>query len=539
MKRLMPELICIQNASMVCSEIAAATVAKYYKHDYEYMYIDNWNFNFLSYKYQQCEVVDTKKIFGGKLYVNDLAIEKNLFQYHGIIKYEKIINSSKEGIELLISCVHQNRLVSMRFDQYYLPWALEKRKSNRFRHSGYLLFYGYDKENDMFLCVDIHGDRKCHQLKRDIVYNAINNNNILFSIMNIYNNYKKENIPELSETIHYITQKCIQTDDFGNTFNDNMRQVAYYIKKDFNFEREINYTKKVWRKEIEPTKIMFVDDLIDIARTRGTFALLLEYISRKNFDLLIEEISGQFKILSSQWKWLVSYLIKQYYKNDLSNLNIFLYEKIIFLCNIESKLIEQFYYLDKKNRKTFINKNNINGKLYKTEDKYIDLTKYYNNKGVYNKSKPKYRADIDGLGNYFLYDDKVKEILPYYHDNTYDNIICAGQKISLNSLYCVGISIVGCCDSMNFCGEFIFNDTRQGKISKVIGFGEWRFERCEYGEKCIWEGDRMYLGQVKKDEKGFLFQQNVVFNSFVELISIELPKNDCMHIFSIILKEIN
>ncbi len=519
-------------AGMKCFDMAQAMASLYYNRNYELMFLDCWNFEYNESQPLQEDIIG-KYISQGKCNINE-----NLLKFHGIETIEVKSIEKKQIFNYIMDKLHSNMPVFLWYDQYYMPWTKEIRRQELLRYNGYIMIIGYDISQQFFYCIDIHGTQKREILPwkdfMDFVYTQ--------QSINCYI-YMKRPINCEINVEYYLSHLKEQVEDtkkdYFNLFQQ-MHNAAAEIKQQFNFEQEIKYTIEFINKQLTaPTQVPMVTALIDVARMRSLYALSLTYIGKKVNDTEFIDFANQFRLLYAEWQMLVSILIKAFYKKDFKDLQNKIADGIVKIAREEEKVYYKMVHKDKDIKlplkKENSNKSNIN-KTYV----YCDLKEYINNCGFKTKYLERQQADFDGLGNYFICCENLKEIslknIRYkLNIDIYDNIKCKAQTILVEKALYKEIGILGACDSGGFFGKLeIFYDDKH-KEEQIFGLGEWRFEKCEFGEQVIWVGDRYYFGNVNDEEKGYLFSYIIKLHSNRQIEQIKLPDCPNMHIFGITL----
>lgn len=321
-----------------------------------------------------------------------------------------------------------------------------------------------------------------------------------------------------------------------------MELLADDLKERFDFEKEIACTEKHIGKLPTPNWIFFVSDIIDIGRMRALYSISLKYLSDVYGNSSLLKLSEDFKILWSKWQLLVSVLIKSYFGGNFSKLNRKLEGHLRQIIELEKALTKKLEDCADNNNsigKTDIQSRGIREGKNKTF-LHLDIGELCNNKAFYKKIKEEEPADFDGLHNYYLLADSTQYNFLTGNNQEFrlrmdglDNIKCTGQYLKTNVKDVDSIRILGACDSGAFYGNFIvcYED---GYIQEaILGFGEWRFEKCELGERPALISSRFYCNEVKEEEKGYIFSNIVDIQSKERITGIRLPHCENMHIFAI------
>lgn len=249
----MEKIECIQVGGMVCDEITAATVAKYFGRDYQCMFMECWNFFYNEHK-ENC-------LFGDNIGAVNYNKDKNLLQYHGIAKYCRRFDKPEQFVSSLIEMLENNKLVSCKFDQYYMPWALEKRKKEALRYNGYLLFYEYDCISKLFKCIDIHGDRKNRSISIENVRASAAGDTIDLKILNVYSCVNVCE-PDYNYLFSLSVSNIYKENELNKTFLQSMCDANLQILKKFSMENEIDYTYKYVSQISDPTQVIFINSFV-------------------------------------------------------------------------------------------------------------------------------------------------------------------------------------------------------------------------------------------------------------------------------------
>lgn len=529
---LKEKMECVQNAGMKCADLSQANAARFYGHNYQMMFLDAWSFKFGK------NIYENEHLLAERLSPGDNRVKENMLKYHGIDSNVSEFSSSLECKDYIISCVKHKTPVSMHFDQWYMPWAPEKRRSEALRYDGYLLFLEYDDIRDIFSCVDVHGSRSVEILPGDNFIKACTNSRNIKEVT-AHSLAGEEKQVDVKTEICNILSKVWKRNEEGKTFFDEMSECARFVADNFNFAEEIDITERTYGRIIVPERIMCVSQMVDIARMRNLFSVTLEYLNSLDHEIDLRDISNEFKLIYSSWKLLISTLYKRYYKKDYEGLDSLISEKISEYCEMEKKIAGKFEKLVHEPPKRAVLPETEKMLQKGVYDKvYVDLGKYKDNRGF---SMEKYggQADFDGLNNYFIYDDSIQNILPELKNELQngrnDNIVCQGQKIVFESCVCKKVSLFASSESGSFIGKFSVLSDDIVVRNECLGFGEWRFSKCEWNDKCVWEGDRMYMGRISDEEKSHIFEQQIEFSEKTEINGLLLPECPGIHVFGIIL----
>lgn len=511
----------INAAGMKCNDMAKASVARCFHRDFELMFADAWKFNYSG---------ADSSVIGGNISVGENRFAENLSKFHGVETLTKDISGQQECLDFLLSHLDQEMPINMGFDQAYLPWAKEVRKKVPLRYTGNILLWRYDQ--DTLKCIDIHGSQQNESLPFS---NFLEYAGTVDKIKT--NAFRKKHSTDefdLKEHIELTENYLFKTDGMF----EQMAQYAGKIKETLNFQQEIDYTIKQGRNLATPNWIIMVADIIDVGRMRALYSLSLKYMADtyKNADL--DNLSNEFKMLWSKWQLIVSVLVKSYYAKNYDNLNLRVSNSMLDIIEEEKKLADKLAasitssgYANKISHMIPDDETNI-------QYQYPDIRHFFNNK-AFSTGLSGEKADFDGLGNYYLLKDVKGSEVVLGRKITFriqmgenDNIKCLGQSLKVDLCGVRQICFLGACESGAFFGEFELSFQEEHSQKAILGFGEWRFGKCELGESLAYVADRVYFNRVSEQEKGYIFFNTInVPNENVS--EIKLPNCENMHIFAI------
>lgn len=512
----------VESTGMKCKDMAMATAARALNRDFELMFVSSWNFDYSNIK---------GETIGGSIFIPNGEFVTDLNKYHGVdtLVYSNIY--SDKCLEFVLLNLDNGMPIDMNYDQAYLPWAKEIRKKAPLRYSGNIMILGH--EENVLNCIDIHGTHNKEKLlfEKFVEYSQTINS-MDFMVFN-----------KLDENLEFDLREHVSTTlerNFGkNGMFEKMRQYALVIKDNFDFGKEIETTLKRQGQITTPTWIDFVQDIINVGRMRALYSISLSYIADKYKNEELRKLCNEFKIIWSEWQLIVSILVKAYLSNNFNRLNIRLSKKILEIIDSERKATTTLEKSIQGKRNYVQNiKKNIKDMDLKALN-YLEIEKYFNNKAFSQNDE---MANFDGLNNSYLFNllknpyvEIEQKKLFSLKDNGLDNIKCLGQVLSITPILVDKILILGSCDSGAFFGEFSVYFENGDVQKNVVGFGEWRFEKCELGEELALVTDRYYLGEVSEQEKGYIFYNTIdIYNSH-PVTKIQLPYCENMHIFAITL----
>ena len=534
----MQDVILEASMGMKCTDIAQATLARLHKREYRLMFADCWKFSYIEDEsiiinaMKECnregEIYPYKDTIGLRLSGKVEGIDENLYKYHGI-KTSYYNWKGKELIDNTFQMLNAGGCVGMWYDQFYMPWAKEMRKKAPLRYDGFFVLLEYKEYINSFLCIDIHGSRKIEVLPFEIFQQFVNlGEEHKIIVYEIFEERRieyglKENISIQLKRVGYGT---------GNSICDKMRKFSRFVKENLDFEKEVQYSLLDIPELSAPTHIDGVKRIRDVARMRTLYSITLEYYAEHN--PLMKSLASEFKIAASNWQNIVSVLVKASYLKENKGLGETIAGLILKCADYEEYIMEHMQSLLKT-------MNEDDGSIEEEEEvgkqqEFLYLKKFFNNKAFAKSINNVENADIDGMGNFMICEKKHKtqenNLFSILETEKYDNVVCCGQNIKMDKTI-ESMSVIGTCDSGAYYGgiKIIYQDDIVE--NKVIGFGEWRFDKCELGERLVWSGERVYFGMESKEEQGHIFEN--VLNGFrkCKIKEIVLPLNSHIHIFGI------
>jgi len=283
------QLSLIQHEDMKCEEAVIATMASYWNIHYEIMFKDRLFFDF----------IPNKKInlLGDKLNVNyDHNRYDLLEKYHGII-----ITPSEISEEFILNELKNNHPVMTFFDQYYAPWLQEKDKTEIERHRGYILVLDYNKENNEFICIDVHTSKNIQKIDYQNFFCGCNKHIKSIKHRKImghdidYKNIIKESISLL------YTPKTVARNSI-----DAIRLLAAHVS-DLDLNYEFNGYINIFYSPLS-------EALRNICQNTGLYLLLLEFLKKYDNYGLVDEYYIEMTELCIKWKSMIALIFKNYFK---------------------------------------------------------------------------------------------------------------------------------------------------------------------------------------------------------------------------------
>lgn len=285
------ELLIIQHEDMKCEETSIATMASYWKIDYEMMFRDRLYFDFLPSNENLC-------LLGNRLNVN---LDKNVYELleknHGIV-----ITPSDKTEDFILNELKNNHPVMTFYDQFYAPWLKEKDKVDNERYRGFLLLLEYKEVEKRFICVDIHKTKQLQSINYDNVIHGCDrsrNKSISHRKVNMGDISYKEIIKESIDLLY--TPKTIAKNSFDaiRLFADDVLDMD--LKDEFYGYENIFYSP-------------LSEALRNICQNTKLYLLFLEFLKRYDTDNIIDQFYQDIYDLNVKWKSVTALILKNFYK---------------------------------------------------------------------------------------------------------------------------------------------------------------------------------------------------------------------------------
>lgn len=579
----------VEQGGMVCQDMAYATAAVALKREYQLMYLKAWEFDFslehtfLSKNPKEFALYDSyepekqksicreyEQAIGKRVSAGNPDVELMLEAFHGVKVVQKSAEDENAYWNGILKQLDKKIPVDMWFDQYYMPWTKQMRKKAPLRYQGYMMINGYDPLTEQISCIDIHGTRQQESMPLSTFQEFLHQHQrFQYTTYEICNEgrFFDRNI-FLTETLSRVYEK----NECGYDMFAKMRGFAEYVRELFDLQREIALSHETKGEIAAPTHLLCSKGLIEVSRMRNLFAVTLDYIATHENNDSFHTMSKKFKLLATKWQVLVSMIGKAYFKHSYDGLSVQLAEHIEKIAQMEDALAGQFEELlqttcddageivdcnsKKKRNGDDVRKEHSGTEVHRdcvgtsrtVTDVYLDLGADVNNKAFSPDNRNVWNADFDGLGNYLILDEQMKQerfdcaagrFLLRTGQKEKDNICCNGQKITVEPAFYKEICILGACDSGAFYGQMQIQYEDGTSEDIILGFSEWRFGKCEFGDRSAWKGKRVYWNKISEEEMGYLFTTQISLHEARKVTGLKLPECENMHLFAVTLRKLD
>lgn len=514
------------NNGAFCFDDCIATYAGYIGRSYEMMYGNCWSFSLIPGRMNDTtslvEIMNTDRNESYRL----------LEKLHGIkLKREKLLESSKAKSYILEE-LEAGRPTVFITDAFWCPWDPVFQKYHNI-HA--FLIVGFDETNNSFICVDSYF-LKCNSVLP------------MECFINGYKGiYSFEALPE-PVVINYEEvirdhAKSLLSGCSGENHFELMRSFGSELMN-IDIKRQLEDSGEFWLCPIFQVFNYIIS-------TRVLYANALKYIADKSNIKYVAEILESFLLVIEKWNVAKGMLIKSFSLNNTHTEVVRkLSDTIIELAKEEEGLALDITKanIDQLNIKASIKDNKVSRQdiiNYSCNDYvFIDLSGYLNNKGFDTYPPKSPMSDFTSYGHYFIREEdfirdtwNVGDMLFKVHidpNETYDNVSCMGQEISVPEGYYGRIRIMGCSEYGSYTDKVGIYTTGGNVYSIPITFYEW----CDNSNKDIlaWKGR---IAHKKENEVLIIDQEHKIYAkefvlSYNEKINkIKLPECPNLHLFAI------
>lgn len=524
----------VQRKEMWCSESAAASVAVMFNRHYEMMFSDLWMFNFSIEDFNNSHKIGNSVTLG----IEPYRIFELLEIYHGVSTKFHEISDSRELLKIAKRELFLGRPVLVDFDSLYSPWAPNFEKKNRFISAYFIL----DITADGLQCFDMHYLKRTQFLpmnnfllgaKNAMLYSLSSEHELVFDWRKL-----------LQE---HLTQLYFASPN-GTAF-DVMRDFSQCILNELSYETEFIGTKDYTGMN-DMHNVPLLKNITALCRSRGLYAMTLEYLGQKHNNKDLINLSYDMEGIGSKWALVFSIIYKGVFLSHFSSsTRNSLYKKINEIASLEEKVADSLSCIIHEKS----NKNDNYGKQMReymqiNEDEkkfyYLDIKKYFNNKGIYFSIQKNYVKGLNGVGDYFVFDNFPYDSILKTSNSSYvvplplevqnDNISCNGQIIELATGKYSKIMLLGYSDFMNHYETLKLRYT-DCENNVPFQFTYWFYSPC-CGEEKAWSGQlirKMFDSEEEFTFTANLFSQTCSLHPNKLLKYIELPICPDIHIFAI------
>lgn len=472
------------------------------------IFIDTWNFHY----------VNNGSLFGENIKTT-FDMNKNLLVYLNATMQIKNVTSMEQLINIINLNLKKDRPTVIHADTYYNYWGGLYKKV----HTPHLnLVCKHDKEIKIIYTIDPGFSKKMLPFTYDLLELSCE----FYLDINVYNSEHISSIVllrELLERKELINKNMFsEIHKFANEFYYRFNQQKEF-KNCYDFDEVLNSN--------------LIASIRNVIKGRNLFIIFLENMKEDNIEL--NEVINLMLLSISKWNLIVNLMLKST-KADWSNdLNFKIKQIINSIPYIEKSAYDILY---KKVIGNEVNRTvSKSYRLINNQFIYLDLKKYFNNKGFTSDISSK-DCDLTQAGEFFIIDTKEA---PYYlkqneicfkidlNDHV-DNIICESQEIVNDvSICCKGLGVL-CCSEWGRNYEIItIIDEFENKLNisvKANDLSEFQ------------DVDSVVIGKTYSlSENKYIQQQAAVtynikyFEEIKHIKRIKLPVCPNMHIISITL----
>lgn len=531
----------------MCFENALISYSKTMNENYKAAFIDYWNFLFFREADNTfCDSGDKQEQYseGEEELSNDLSYEQGhkkgkLSRYIGVyencfegmekycgVKIERISNFKFEELLAFIKQnLKSNMTTLLHTDTYYLPWNKTFFGKDHTTHISQIC--GYNEKKDSFAVADQDFPNQVFYLNSEQLESACK---YYFRFEKIQDYKKKSAIELLSEFIQNSDSKF---EDLKN----NILEFSEKFRTEFSPEEE--FDSPFGADEVLDSQ--FIGTLREIIKGRNLFMDFLDDMSAKSEIDFSDVIQGLF-VSASKWNHIINVLVKYAIVGWEPDINNKISNVIRESAEIEYsayKLLKEKILNSSKEEKTEKTEFLQSNKYY-----FVPLKQYCNNKGMICDIKDEQHthtlAGLTNTGEVLVLSDQYKNkkvSLPDVEylltiDDGYDNLLCEGQSIQIESedFYC-GMGIL-CCTEFGTNHEHI-KIIDEENHEEMVYFDAYDISDCTAENTVDIGACYSVVSDKIVREKNVLTTNVLKFNCAKKIRKIVLPYCFNLHIMSI------
>lgn len=512
-----------------CIEDAVLSVLTWYNYDYLLMYSHAWSFAL-----HEDKVSDSTSL-GRRLDIRKSYQYDLLEKFHGV---KITLDDVKENVN--IKSAINDELVKFKpviilFDMYWAPWSEDYQTNKDSLHA--FIITGIDENKENYVCTDTL------YLKQGLLL-PVNLLEIGTVRLYIFDSVEENKEFTLKSILEAMIAK-IQADDF---FKD-IKKFGTMFLTSFDNKKEMEGFSDL-------TEVPLQENLFKILHNRKKIMELLSYLYEIYNEKYLLTISEHFKQIVSKWEvirvMILKLLLTYEYQDEAKNGQVVMEisDKIIAVADVEQEAFCAFKAAAQigANEETSVEMNDKRT-IEAGENKgvlHLDLSRYYNNKGIEIDLNDTGTANLCGTGQFFVMNDyalrdklwKVENMEFLFPDLTnavYDNISCKNQEIDIEEGHYNKIMILGCAEWGNFSERMTLKYADSSERKELLEFTDWDSEAF-FNETIAWTGrgakrDDTSMKYLDFDVHLFAFEQHI--SSEGKLSKIVLPDCPYIHIFAV------
>ncbi len=501
-----------------CYDDIYLTVFKWLGREHLLMYSQSWYFEFRDYD------VCGDNTLGSRIILNREKENELLKKYYGVSIDIHENKSCDEMMSIVKGQVCIGYPAGIGIDSYWCP-SDPGYKKNHQEH--YCLIIGIDSEKDGFVCMDPYYLNKRFHMDLEDFLNGVTSC-ITFGITG----------GECGDLdAEYIVKEALKRFEKSGTVH-NLMTFGSSIGSSFSLAEEFGGYENFWDTTV------FIK-LNNISKDRERFSNVLKALSAGFNTDALEYFSKRLIRVKCKWDSLCGLFGKIFISRSEKWL-CEIKDKIIQIAQEEEKIAHGLNKLLTEHDNKFFKPDSFKyGKDEHNSVIFLELSEYFNNKGLGASLSAEEKADLTGIGHYYILDgdleDKViskegkKFFLSKAEGSLYDNISCRGQEINLAKDKYRCIMILGCAEWGNVSElmRVTYDDNSFEEI--CLEFTDW-LNIPEFGETVMWIGK---AAERKKEEAEFtnfavrMFGSSYMLNAEKKAVKLKLPQANNLHIFAI------
>ncbi|HEX3046532.1 MAG TPA: hypothetical protein VHY08_17375 [Bacillota bacterium] len=506
-----------------CFEDSLVAITRYFRADHELIFARSWGFGFRRAGYG---------LLGKQ--VNSQSSRDDclecLQRYYGIQSIFRREKNAAKLLRFIQKGLSSNRPNITFADAFWIPWEPNYQKAFGI-HS--LSITGIDFKRRVLSCTDPYREIRAGILPWDHYVSGKIYQCLLFEVTPQYvTDYNWREI--LTTALERVRGSQNQPDAFSA-----IREFAEVVNDSLDLKEEVPKGTPFFEAPL-------CQNIQQILNGRKQFSNLLYLLSQKHDLYSLFIVSNQFKQLSSKWGAVFSLIVKGALKPPSQELNGQIAAKLKELADEEEKVagaLQRLVEIGPSQQSSALT-SKLKPVLEKNDEViYLDLFPLMNNKGFGSFAENDDKADLTGVGEYFLADDVVvgelviqnmKFRFPKITASQNDNISCNGQIIDVSPGRYFAIMALGCAEFGNYSETLSLEYLNGERETIPLEFSDLWSVNPNFGEiiaaKVGWVNR---TADMKCVEKRHIYAQCYFLPCIGILTKLKLPKCPNIHIFAI------
>lgn len=432
------------------------------------------------------------------------------------------IYESDDWLKTVLEYINEDYICSISIKGYCCPWDWRFSEPDlEGEHSFFIL--GSDISQKVFNCIDPYYNQSVAVLPFDLFSEGCTRVSLYKYDYTEWNN--DDLVCALKEETDYLKNNQPTFESVEKMLSD------YFAQKDLG---GCEPSKRRTYVDVNSDYVYILLEFLALERVK--FAWYADSLNERGI-LHSNSFSDEFADISKLWNSIK----KNYAKNllrgkvDVSGISEKICETIILELGLLDRMladiaVDSWISVEqKKTTEIYTNLESVN----------LDIRTFFNNTGVCHNGN---EADFNGFGNYFIEESLILEDKKTFGDVSFvlnrnedgnDNIICKKQSINCDVGKCRSIHFLACSDweDSKIIVGLKYND---GSVErKLLEVEEWvPPQNKDLKNVCI-KALKSVRKSAEKTEPCYVYAYAMACDCNKELLAVELPDCDSIHIFAV------